>query len=477
MNYLTNLNLNKNELQNAVIQPLAVAPSNPKPGQIYYNSGDKMLYQYDGTNWVPVGELNIIESVEVNGVPLAISEKTVDVPVPNATTTTPAMDGTAAVGTETAYARGDHVHPSDTSKVDKVTGKGLSTNDYTTEEKNKLGNIAAGAQVNVIEAITVNNTAVTPTNKTVNINVPVQSVAGKTGAVTLAKGDVGLGNVDNTSDATKKSNFTGSIANGNTGFVTGGDAYTEFGKKLDKAGGTMTGAIAMSGNKITGVGDGVNDQDAVTVKQLNAAKLGALKPSGSIAFASLPTLSISVLNNIYNITDSFTTTADFVEGVGKTYPAGTNVAVINTGTDANPTYKFDAYTGVIDTSDYLTKSGLASSTGSAADNAMSQAAVTAALSEKQNSLTFDSTPTSGSTNPVTSGGIHSAIAGLIKTATGTISTSATSAAVSYTGTVLATRSTMSNEEVITDVTISSSAVTFATAAAPASAITCTVIYI
>ena len=34
---------------------------------------------------------------------------------------------------------------------------------------------------------------------------PVTSVAGKTGAVTLAKGDVGLGEVDNTSDATKNS--------------------------------------------------------------------------------------------------------------------------------------------------------------------------------------------------------------------------------------------------------------------------------
>lgn len=32
---------------------------------------------------------------------------------------------------------------------------------------------------------------------------PVQSVAGKTGTITLAKGDVGLGNVDNTSDADK----------------------------------------------------------------------------------------------------------------------------------------------------------------------------------------------------------------------------------------------------------------------------------
>lgn len=34
------------------------------------------------------------------------------------------------------------------SKVDKVSGKGLSTNDYTTTEKNKLSGIASGAQVN-----------------------------------------------------------------------------------------------------------------------------------------------------------------------------------------------------------------------------------------------------------------------------------------------------------------------------------------
>lgn len=55
MDYLTNLNLNKNEIQNAVIQPLAVAPSNPKEGQIYYNSTDKFIYRYNGTAWGPIG--------------------------------------------------------------------------------------------------------------------------------------------------------------------------------------------------------------------------------------------------------------------------------------------------------------------------------------------------------------------------------------------------------------------------------------
>ncbi len=55
INILTNLNLSKNQIQNAVIQPLAVAPSNPKEGQIYYNSSDKFIYRFDGTNWGPIG--------------------------------------------------------------------------------------------------------------------------------------------------------------------------------------------------------------------------------------------------------------------------------------------------------------------------------------------------------------------------------------------------------------------------------------
>lgn len=47
----------------------------------------------------------------------------------------------------------------------------------------------------------------------------------------LTKSDVGLGNVDNTSDATKKSNFTGSIASTDTGFITGDTAYTALATK------------------------------------------------------------------------------------------------------------------------------------------------------------------------------------------------------------------------------------------------------
>ena len=59
-------------------------------------------------------------------------------------------------------------------KVDKVTGKGLSTNDYTTTEKNKLSGIASGAQVNVIETVKVNGTALTVSSKAVDVTVPTK---------------------------------------------------------------------------------------------------------------------------------------------------------------------------------------------------------------------------------------------------------------------------------------------------------------
>ena len=55
------------------------------------------------------------------------------------------------------------------------TGKGLSTNDYTTAEKEKLAAIAAGAQVNTIESIKVNGTAQDVTEKAVNITVPTKT--------------------------------------------------------------------------------------------------------------------------------------------------------------------------------------------------------------------------------------------------------------------------------------------------------------
>lgn len=58
------------------------------------------------------------------------------------------------------------------NKVDKVDGKQLSTENYSTEEKNKLNGIASGAQVNVLENITLGGQKLTKNNKTIEIKDP-----------------------------------------------------------------------------------------------------------------------------------------------------------------------------------------------------------------------------------------------------------------------------------------------------------------
>ncbi len=54
--FLNHIDLNKNELQNAVIQPLGTAPASPVEGQIYYNAGQIFLCTVGGATptWKPV---------------------------------------------------------------------------------------------------------------------------------------------------------------------------------------------------------------------------------------------------------------------------------------------------------------------------------------------------------------------------------------------------------------------------------------
>lgn len=51
MIWLSNINLSKNELQNAVIHKLASAPGSPSEGQLYYNTSDQHLYFRQNAAW------------------------------------------------------------------------------------------------------------------------------------------------------------------------------------------------------------------------------------------------------------------------------------------------------------------------------------------------------------------------------------------------------------------------------------------
>lgn len=141
-------------------------------------------YTHSQSAHAPIGaQANIIESVKVNGTDLTVTNKSVNVTVPtgalaskskvsesdldsslatklNGMVDTTELDNALASKANTSHSHDDIYYTEievDTkldNKVDKVSGKGLSTNDYTTTEKNKLAGIATGANNYVLPSAT-----------------------------------------------------------------------------------------------------------------------------------------------------------------------------------------------------------------------------------------------------------------------------------------------------------------------------------
>lgn len=173
-----------------------------------YSSGDVILvgnkeYVFDGETWHELGDESIyaVKGSIVNA-DIAANAAIAQSKIANLTADLGKKANTADLGTMAGKNATDYVAKTEApgysdiltktsaattyatiaavgNKVDKIKGKGLSTNDYTTAEKNKLGGIAAGAQVNVIESIKVNGQAQAIDSKGVNITVPTGALASK----------------------------------------------------------------------------------------------------------------------------------------------------------------------------------------------------------------------------------------------------------------------------------------------------------
>lgn len=137
-----------------------------------------------------------------------------------------------------------------TQKVDKVEGKGLSTNDYTTPEKNKLAAIEAEANKYVLPAATTTTLGGIIVGDRLSIDDTGKLVATYTYTLPTASNTV-LGGVKIGRNITLADGGTISITKNNVTSALGVDPTTTY---VKKAGDTMTGALTnrstISGSKL-----------------------------------------------------------------------------------------------------------------------------------------------------------------------------------------------------------------------------------
>jgi hypothetical protein len=111
--------------------------------------------------------------------------------IPAASSTAPAMDGAAAVGTGTTFARADHVHPTDTTRAAVSAIPAPSASTPLMDGTAAAGTGAAYARSDHVHPVDVSRYAASnPSSFITAAGAPVQSVAGRTGVVTLTHTDI-----------------------------------------------------------------------------------------------------------------------------------------------------------------------------------------------------------------------------------------------------------------------------------------------
>jgi len=320
LNVSGNINLNSNQLQNVVIQPLGADPAGIA-GKIYYNSGTNKLKLYDGTNWVDLA----------TG---ASSNTTYDLSGIGST------NGTAGVRLAGSDATNDDVLIVGAGTVGVTRSGNTLTVTGTDSAAGTVTDVAGGTGITITGTSTVTPTVNIDYAGTDNIILAASDGT----AITLTATDKILFN-DATDNNAKFANLSqvATYINAGAGTVTsvdgsgGSTGLTLTGGAITTSGTLTLGGTLATGSGGTGLtsyttGDILYASNSTTLAKLPIGSTGqVLKVASGIPSWATDQNSGGTVTSITNAADSGTGTA--ITGAGTfTYTGGTNITTSVSGT-------------------------------------------------------------------------------------------------------------------------------------------------
>ena len=353
INYLNSLDLNKNEILQGVIenQPNdAAAGASPVEGQLYFNTTNHVLMQYNGTSWEESG--GGVESIDLLPSTYVSLADTGTTAVPELTASLSAVDGTAVAATKflskdntwdvpvvdnyiswdledslgnvQSVESGTRVIAIGQTKINVQISPGvvsqfdISHDLQTQTDSTSAASPAAGATFTVVDSVTRDTTGhatglnvktitlPTDTNTQETYTLPVSAgtaVAGYSVAdIDLTAAGESTGIKSKVTIAGKDSNIAITETTGNNGIVNIAlttdvvidDTLTVGGDISQTSGGNenvFASELNMSSQKITNVLDPTSAQDAATKQYVDDATVGGLIYQGGYnASTNVPVL-------------------------------------------------------------------------------------------------------------------------------------------------------------------------------------------